>query len=339
MATSLKEIGVIYKITNKINGKIYIGKTFQDVNVRFIQHFKINEPTLIHKAMIKYGIDNFSLDIIYSSPDINDINNKEIYYINYYGSRDKSIGYNICKGGEGTSGRVVSDAVKLHMSYIMGDMVQNLNTGEVYRNMYEAERQVAGKITAGLNAAIRRNRKFKGSWWIKLGDNPPLNEDEREIKIKELEKISKLQIQNGAKLRSKINKEKPPVAVSVICIETQEIFNTISEANLKYKCDIHDSLRYDNRTAAGYHWCRLEDKERIERLNLLYKGKGSKKGYKFKPLMCIDTNQIFNSKEEFKSFYPLSWLSAAQCCARRETKTSHGLRWKYLDNENYKEKE
>lgn len=159
--SNLKEIGVVYKIINKINNKIYIGKTFQDINTRFRQHYFVNESTLIHKAMVKYGIDNFSLDILYSSIDEEEINEKEIFYIEYYNARDKNIGYNICKGGEGTKGRIVSKEFKNYMSNIMGDKVQNLNTGEVYKNMYEAERQINGRVTAGLNSAIRSKRRYK----------------------------------------------------------------------------------------------------------------------------------------------------------------------------------
>lgn len=262
--------GVIYKITNKINGKIYIGKTFQKVELRFRQHYKINEPTLIHKAMVKYGIDNFSLDILYSSLDKDDINNKEAYYIEYYDSRNKNIGYNICKGGEGTSGRVVSDEFKSYMSNIMGDKVQNLNTGNVYKNMYEAERQLIGKVTAGLCSSIRKNTKFKGCWWIKLNGKDYLTQEERELEISKLEHISKLQKAKGVALRSKINKEKPPKSTPIICIETQEIFNTKLEAELKYNCDLSNALRNECRTSAGYHWCRLKDSEKITKLNQLY---------------------------------------------------------------------
>jgi group I intron endonuclease len=86
---------IIYKITNLINGKIYIG---QD---------KHNRPSyygsgkIINLAILKYGRDNFKKEIIDTAVSKEELNEKEIYWISFYNSRDKSIGYNLAAGGEG----------------------------------------------------------------------------------------------------------------------------------------------------------------------------------------------------------------------------------------------
>lgn len=85
----------IYKTTNLINGKIYIGKSTKN-NKNYLGSGR----TLL-KAIKKYGRENFKREIIEN--DINDIillNLREIYWIEYYNSRNKKIGYNITKGGE-----------------------------------------------------------------------------------------------------------------------------------------------------------------------------------------------------------------------------------------------
>ena len=56
---------IIYQLKNKINGKIYIGKTTQSVMTRFHKHCHASlkdSNTLIHKAIRKYGKENFEVD-------------------------------------------------------------------------------------------------------------------------------------------------------------------------------------------------------------------------------------------------------------------------------------
>lgn len=102
----------IYKITNKINNKIYIGKTTILPEIRWKQHIsasngnknRIDYNYLLHKAIRKYGKDNFILEILEEVEDESLLSKKEIYYINYYNScilKENSNGYNMTFGGEG----------------------------------------------------------------------------------------------------------------------------------------------------------------------------------------------------------------------------------------------
>ena len=57
----------VYKITNKVTNKIYIGITNQGSGARYRHHWyeaRIGEPAPIHKSMAKYGEDNFTLEVI-----------------------------------------------------------------------------------------------------------------------------------------------------------------------------------------------------------------------------------------------------------------------------------
>ena len=87
----------IYKITNKINGHIYIGQTV-DVNRRFSEHITgtgDNKDSLIHKAILKYGAKNFSFEVL---GWFTDYDAKEKYYIELYRCK-APYGYNIQDGG------------------------------------------------------------------------------------------------------------------------------------------------------------------------------------------------------------------------------------------------
>ena len=101
-------MGVIYKITNKINHKIYIGQTRVTEPQRWQQHvwYANNCPNrdslLLCYAIRKYGKENFQREII-EECDNDLLNKREIYWINYYNSTDKNVGYNLTLGGEACS--------------------------------------------------------------------------------------------------------------------------------------------------------------------------------------------------------------------------------------------
>ena len=98
-------MGYIYKITNQINNKIYIGKTVKSIERRFWEHKNnahknVNLP--LYKAINKYGEDNFNIEIVETVENNNCLNEREIYWINYFNSYiDKGHGYNCTHGGDG----------------------------------------------------------------------------------------------------------------------------------------------------------------------------------------------------------------------------------------------
>lgn len=90
----------IYKITNTINNKCYIGKTERTIKERWQEHRKqakkLDLP--LYRALNKYGIENFSIEEIEQcTSDI--VDEREIYWINFYNSC--KTGYNCTLGGEG----------------------------------------------------------------------------------------------------------------------------------------------------------------------------------------------------------------------------------------------
>lgn len=101
----------IYKITNKINGKIYVGKSKNPVS-RFSRHIKVAETfpesdnhfQAIHGAIKKYGRESFILETIEVCDDSN-VDNREIYWISELQTQEKKYGYNLTSGGDGVHDR------------------------------------------------------------------------------------------------------------------------------------------------------------------------------------------------------------------------------------------
>jgi group I intron endonuclease len=91
--------GIIYKITNLVNNKIYIGQTTRPFKDRIKDYERFYGNDYINNSFKKYGFDNFKFEIIDTANNIEELNKKEIYYINKYNSTNKEIGYNIEFGG------------------------------------------------------------------------------------------------------------------------------------------------------------------------------------------------------------------------------------------------
>lgn len=96
-------IPYIYKITNKLNDKCYIGKTIYTIEKRFKQHIRdskkentLNRP--LYQAFKKYGIDNFQVEKV-EECKAEALEEREKYWIEYYGSF--KYGYNATTGGDG----------------------------------------------------------------------------------------------------------------------------------------------------------------------------------------------------------------------------------------------
>jgi group I intron endonuclease len=89
---------IVYKTTNLINGKIYIGlDTYNNPNY-------IGSGKTIKKAIKKYGKENFRKDILEYCSSLEQLNEREIYWIACFNSTNNKIGYNIVKGGGGILG-------------------------------------------------------------------------------------------------------------------------------------------------------------------------------------------------------------------------------------------
>ena len=91
--------GLIYKISNKINNKIYFGQTIRSLFERIKDYKLLKTNHYLQNSINKYGFENFEFEIIDTATTIEELNEKEIFYINKFNSMDKTIGYNLESGG------------------------------------------------------------------------------------------------------------------------------------------------------------------------------------------------------------------------------------------------
>jgi len=91
----MNKVYSVYKITCKINNKVYIGQTYQTLHKRFTKHMskpKEGIDTKFYRAIRKYGKDNFYIELIEEVETQEELDIREYYWINYYNSVEE--GYN-----------------------------------------------------------------------------------------------------------------------------------------------------------------------------------------------------------------------------------------------------
>lgn len=100
------ENGKIYKYTNLINNKIYIGQTKQSLENRHKRHLtQLDDNTYFHRAIKKYGISNFKMELVEDKIPFKDLDTREKFWIKYYDSfYTTGKGYNLTEGGQWGSG-------------------------------------------------------------------------------------------------------------------------------------------------------------------------------------------------------------------------------------------
>ena len=150
--------GFIYKITNTINGKFYIGQTIQNVKERFYQHCatkcsKAVSNMAIHRAIKKYGKSNFTVEVIEEIDSAN-LNDRERYWIKYYNSYNN--GYNSTKGGQ--------DGCKSFKDLDVESIIKEYNTGKSLRTLgtiFKVDKQTIKDLLVRNNINLRTTRTYK----------------------------------------------------------------------------------------------------------------------------------------------------------------------------------
>lgn len=108
----------VYLIVNKLNGKMYVGKTERSLRGRWLEHLsfaRCGAAWLLSRAFRKYGPENFELSVIATTDSIEELNRLEILWIFLLWSHGPC-GYNMTDGGDGVSGRKLSEEAKKRIS-------------------------------------------------------------------------------------------------------------------------------------------------------------------------------------------------------------------------------
>lgn len=121
----------IYKITNLINKKVYIGLTTCTLAKRWSEHKQASKTCqrYLYKSMRKHGFENFTIEIIDSTDNFKHLGELERYYIKKYNSRNPDCGYNLTAGGESNqldanpkAKLTFEEVVQIREIYAMGEL-------------------------------------------------------------------------------------------------------------------------------------------------------------------------------------------------------------------------
>ena len=329
-----KKISGIYKIENLINHKVYIGQS-KDIKSRLYQHKHCESNKHLKHAFKKYGIENFSFEII---KETYDRNYWEIFLIQIYHATDDNFGYNIeCGGTYGSPIRTEEERENYRES-----------KREYYRNLPDSEKK---RLAKEHSEKMRKRIQEKGATeaekqhYANQKGKRPLRDNTNNDKSHTYEKVLNLshkgkdngmfgkhrteeekkhlsELHKGKKgiphteeHKNKIKGGANPSAMKIQCVETREIFNTCKEAFEKYKGDSKARgfptyvLDKPIRTWKGYRWIRLTKRKRI---------------------LCVETNKVYKSFSEAEKDTKIPKNTINQCCLGR-VEYGGTYHWKYIE--------
>ena len=225
---NLEVYGVIYKITNKVNGKVYIGQTITGFDRRYGNNLsKRTSNRHLKYSIQKYGIDNFNIskvfDIAFSKEEL-DI--KEKCWISIYKSTNSDYGYNSEDGG---SNGKPNEETRIKLSESMKGRVfteehrDNIRNALIGKPLSEERKEKISKSLKGKRTG--KENSFYGKH----------HSEESRRKMSESRK-GRVITEEWRKHISDSNKKK------VICITTGKIFNSVKEASEYYNIKCSSSI-------------------------------------------------------------------------------------------------
>jgi group I intron endonuclease len=188
----------VYLITNSINSKQYIGYTSKSIELRFHWHCNRRGCTRLRNALDKYGSENFKIEPIYTTEDLEDALKMESYYIKLYDTINK--GYNLTEGGIAPR---MSEETRVRMS--------QSHLGKKIGPMSEQQKR-----------KISETR-------IKKGIRPSRENILKGLETKKRNAIP-LPVDFGKKISERQKGVNNPTAKAVKCVQTGQVFDTIREA-------------------------------------------------------------------------------------------------------------
>lgn len=294
----------IYKITNLVNGKVYIGQS-QDIYVRWYEHKRASKKRAeyaLYTAFNKYGFDNFSFEILEECP-LEELDEKEIMYIakfHSYVDDEQANGYNMTIGGAISHTHVGNDdqGKRVYQYDSDGNFIAE------YRNQVKAAKAVGLKTRTSIQQAIKNNTRAGGFQW-------------RDYRV---EKISPF-----------VNKAKQKLLkVYQYTLEGEFIrkFNSIQEAADAVGCTrglIELCGAEKCATGAGYRW-NYKFYKRLPKL------KPMTQSSKWKPVCQYDIQGDFIAEYpcvKIASEQTGVTISAIRHCLAGDCKTAYGFVFKY----------
>ena len=187
------ELGKVYKITNTINGLVYIGCTVNSLEKRFYEHlyrcFNSDYKSKLYNSIKKYGYENFIIELI-EECDLSIMYDTEKKYIEQYDSYYN--GLNLTFGGEGCLGYTHSPEIRKKISERTKS--GNSHKGKTYEELYGVSSIIENE---------KRKLSVKKQWEI-------MSDEEKNVRIMNMklsrQKNSKHDVDLVKEIKDKINK-------------------------------------------------------------------------------------------------------------------------------------
>ncbi len=233
--------GIIYRASNKANGKVYIGQTTLSLRKRMQTHMSAQKArdTYFKSSLKKYGIDGFVWEEIDSADTQEELNRKECYWIQFHDSTDRRKGYNTNPGGR-NYGRM-PDCVRQKIS----------KTRMGYPGTMNGVRHTPEAIEKIRQSKIGKKRK------------PP--SFMARVHMSEARKGKRFTAEHSAKIAEATRgKPKPWHRVAVMNVTTGKVYNSIQDAAADtglLATSISRCIKGKAKTVGGFHWVHFRKAE------------------------------------------------------------------------------
>ena len=352
----------IYVITNKINGRQYVGQT-SDYTKRINSHLSAlrngrSHCRYLQYAFNKYGEDAFEFSVLEKCED-NKLNEREQYWIQKLGTLDN--GYNMCDGGNGIrgfkftkeqkehirnalKGKTASDIARQHMRERHADFTgsKNPNYGIPWADRVSIEKQIQFRISC--------SRRYSGK------ENPNHGKKMSEEQKKKLSDSHKrYYVLHGNPLKGR---KRPEIsgansyrAHAVICVNTGVRYETVNDAaaeigvnqsSISMCCSGkmiscgHDENGVPMLWRYADEYVPMTDNEILEYVHKAY---DSSREISRRIIICVTTGEVFLSMKDACEKYHIDPSSLSGHCRGRKLQNGCGrhpetnelLKWKYIE--------
>jgi group I intron endonuclease len=333
----------IYKYTNKVNGKVYIGRTCQTLEARANGNGKgYKHCTYFYNAIKKYGWENFIGEILEENLNDKEAGEREVYYINLFDSTNKEKGYNLRDSDYRTYkdetrekmrtaqlGKKHSEEARKKMSEQRKGrkMPESLKKKLLAANTGKKRpKEVIEKVRqANLGKKRSEETKRKMSELMKgkyAGEKHPNWGKKLSKEQKEKLRKSRVGLHLSEETREKLSKAiKGKGGTKIKCIETGVEYSSLREASEKTGISsgsISSALRHKGR-AGNVHWVYLEEPK-----------KGVKRNFRSK-VQCVETGVIYESIADASRKTGISQSSIQRAASSEGDRIGGGYHWKRIE--------
>lgn len=265
MKDSQEKKWCVYKHTNKVNGKVYIGQTCMKPKDRWYNGEGYKGCSYFYHAIQKYGWDNFEHEILFEGLTLEEANELEKRLIAEYDSTNHSKGYNLMTGGNNSehseetkeklrilsSGRKHSEETKKKLSKLFKGRKVSLETR---RKLSESHK--GRKLPPEIIEKIKQSHLGKTGYWKNKKRSKETIEkmttNHADMKGENNPFYGKKHTEETIEKIKKTRKRK-----QVRCIETDIIYESVREAGKILNCNPGNILKCckgKRKTCGGYHW-------------------------------------------------------------------------------------